>query len=268
MKKILYIILITLVPNLYGQQKQPSTKEVMRSGKYYYYKDYAKDEAKAKAKAKNGLMSLITEELSKSSDINNVEKVTVQNIRYLVKHLTGEVKVLAYVHKDSLQFDKKGEMSVVRVETKEETPTEIAEKTKETEQNPPQEIQVEKNQSPESREDVQASVALKQEKFKLNDKSNVLKDAKDIFTQFLQCDNLTEVDRLMRRLKSQNKINGSLVSRKYRERHNPTDYNRIIIDFRTQKVKAVYKKGSNENQKTNASGQPDRRDLQVWFQIL
>ena len=269
MKKILNIILIVLVSNLYGQQKPPTSKEIRRSGKYYYYKDYGKDEQIAKEKAKNGLMSLITEKLSKSSEINNVDKVSVQNINYYVKHLTGEVKVVAYVHKDSLQFNKKGELNVVEVVTKEEPTTEIINKFEE--KNPAEiedtqttETDVEEIKTPERKQVEQSDVVTIKKTIKQNNKNNG-----DVFSQFLQCDNFIEVDRLMRRLKSQNKINGSLVSRKYRERHNATDFNRIIIDFKTQQIKAVYKKGSNKNlKKPNSANQPDRRDLQFWFKIL
>ncbi len=278
MKKILTsFIWICILPVLWGQL--PTSKEIVLSGEYYFCKQYGQDTTELKHTGKSCVLKKI-----KGDKKNEMEYEPY--ILFQEKKLTGQWRVLAYVAKDlstarklativpASSDNKEDEEKNIVEENYENTPVPGRDKNLETKEAAPSKKDVSNNgvKSIDDKKEQKDWIINREEKTKSvkAEISNIeeSREIHPIINRFVECEHVTEAWELFKRLKSEGKISGGRVSKRYMERHRSDDFNIIMIDPQTGKVVGVFIKDGNENLKHH----PDIRKAdpaypQIWFQI-
>jgi hypothetical protein len=223
-------------------------REIKRSTLYYHYQSYNEDIDTAKKTAKQGLISLVSNEVIEK-DLKNISNVYIDNIKFLIIPLEGENKVISYVLKTDVTNDKPISKELKIIEVK-ETPVKIDTV-----------IQVKE-------------VILKGKEIVIEEAvsvTNNISSEKVLSTinQLIACNTDRELYKLLNKLNSEGKLRFNWHSERFREKVSSQNYNIVLIDKNSKDIVSFNKKNSLENLKndTNINKSEFNNYIQVWIEL-
>lgn len=261
-----FIFIILFNPIYLYSQEKPDERKIKRSGEYYWGQAYNADTTRACMEARDDLMQKVSNQISKSSNLNAKTDIMVKCIRYIYKPVDDQTKVIAYVPIGDVTniVENKEPLIVNEIKYTEEEATSIIDRPEENAASPT----IIEEAIVRNIEDV-----IDNQKVIDNQYNTVTKNF-SLLDQLIACNTANELKSIIQREEKKNTMIYNWDSKLYRSRVSSEPYYIVIIDPINSKIVAFLDKG-NAN-RMDLKHPPTTINIlseylnytQVWLQLL
>ncbi|MDY0278246.1 MAG: hypothetical protein RBQ97_09210 [Acholeplasma sp.] len=254
-----YLILVILFNPIYlFSQEQPDERKIKGSKEYYWGQAYNQDSTKACMEARDALMLKVSNQISKSSNLNAKSDIMVKCIRYMYKPVEDLIKVVAYVPIVDVTniIENKEPLIIKEIKYTEEETTSVIESPKE----------IGTSSIEEPIEDVPNEIIVI--------KDNPVTENLSLLDQIIACNTAYELKMIIQREEKKNTLIYNWDSKPYRKRNSSEPFYIVIIDPSDNKIIAFLEKGKTVRKDLK---HPSRtinilseyqNYIQVWLQLF